>query len=114
MSRNPRPGHRRFELWLPDGHPLWSLPPRTRSAYARALLDFGLAVERRLAAIEEKLDRLMDALAAGRRTEEKAGPSSRIDSGKGEVYKDEPNIAEKQSGNGYVEDFLAALEKTAF
>lgn len=55
MPRANRPGSRRLELSLPAGHPIWSLPPRSRAAYARALLDLGFAVESRLAKIEERL-----------------------------------------------------------
>jgi hypothetical protein len=114
MSRNPRPGYRRLELWLPDGHPLWSLPPRTRSAYARALLDIGLAVERRLAGIEEKLDHLLGAMVA--EEEKKLGvetDSSRNNGGKREIYNHNTGTDEKkrQDKNDYVADFLTALER---
>jgi hypothetical protein len=56
----------------------------------------------------------LGALAAGRNQKEKAGPPVKTAGGKGGVYGDGPDTTEKQSGNGYVEEFLAALEKADF
>ncbi|MGB9782606.1 MAG: hypothetical protein ACPLSY_05005 [Moorellaceae bacterium] len=117
MPKNPRPGHRRLELWLPDGHPLWSLPPRTRSAYARALLDLGLMLEHRFSTVEKKLDHLLDVLSGKeQQLEKKMKDPSRNNSEKREFYNHNVGADEttRQGKNNYVEDFLTALERDTF
>lgn len=49
---------KRLDLWLPDNHPIWSLPPRTRAPIARSCLDL-LTVSREMSQkLEEILRRL--------------------------------------------------------
>ncbi|AEG15189.1 hypothetical protein Desku_1609 [Desulfofundulus kuznetsovii DSM 6115] len=66
---------KRLEIWLPADHPLWKLPEGQRAKVARAVLEaaFGrkaagqvfAALDTRLAAIEEALTRLEEAVRAG-------------------------------------------------
>lgn len=57
---------RRLELRLPPDHPIWSLPPGQRAERAREYLDLAACLERRLQALEERLERLEDFLREGR------------------------------------------------
>lgn len=41
-----RKGLRRLDLWLPEHHPIWSLPVGRRAERARELIDLGLRLER--------------------------------------------------------------------
>ena len=57
-----RKGMRRLEIWLPDNHWLWTLPPGQRAARVREALD----AEGRLAKIEERLRNIEQTLQPGR------------------------------------------------
>lgn len=53
-------GLKRLDLWIPESHPIWKVPPRMRSAVAREWLDVGgklAALEEAVARLERKLDR---------------------------------------------------------
>jgi len=54
-----RKGLRRLEIWLPDNHWLWTLPPGQRAARVREALN----TEGRLARIEERLRNLEQMLS---------------------------------------------------
>lgn len=56
-----RKGLRRLEIWLPDNHWLWALPPGQRAAKVREALD----TEGRLARIEERLRNIEQTLQPG-------------------------------------------------
>ncbi|MEW6448855.1 MAG: hypothetical protein AB1426_12380 [Bacillota bacterium] len=53
-----RKGLRRLELKLPDDHPIWSFPPRTRAPVARAYLDLIPELVAHSKLLEEALNRL--------------------------------------------------------
>lgn len=54
-------GLKRLDLWLPENHPIFSYPPRTRAKTARDWLDIGA----RLSGLEKKLEDLEAKLASG-------------------------------------------------
>lgn len=54
---------RRFELTLPEDHPLWRVPPRQRAAVARRWLELGRQAEEKRQDLEERLARVEERLA---------------------------------------------------
>ncbi|MEW5763205.1 MAG: hypothetical protein AB1776_08410 [Bacillota bacterium] len=54
---------RRFELTLPEEHPLWRVPPRQRAATARRWLELGRQAEEKRQDLEERLARVEERLA---------------------------------------------------
>jgi len=63
-----RKGRKRLELWLPDSHFIWGLPKGSRATFAVSCLDLVPVLsrlEKRLAAIEDRLARLEEAVRAG-------------------------------------------------
>lgn len=61
-----RKGLRRLDLWLPDTHPLFRVPPRQRSARVRELLDLALRLDDHLRAIREAIEGIRAAAESGR------------------------------------------------
>jgi hypothetical protein len=71
---------RRFEIMLPEDHPLWQIPPRLRAQAARRWLALGAeaeaaerGLEARLAALEARVAVLEAAARGEAREEPKAG-----------------------------------------
>ena len=63
-----RKGLRRLDLWLPDDHPIWSFPARTRAPVARAYLDLMPELVAHSKLLEEvlgRLERIEEKLASG-------------------------------------------------
>lgn len=62
-----REGRRKLEVWLPESHHVWSLPPGLRAPAARRLLDLGSGIERLAGMLEvalARLDEIASLLAA--------------------------------------------------
>lgn len=60
-----RQGLRRLEVWLPDTHPLFRVPPRQRSAKLREWLDLALRLDDHLRAIREAVEGVRAAVENG-------------------------------------------------
>ncbi|RJX20163.1 MAG: hypothetical protein C4575_07030 [Desulforudis sp.] len=58
-----RKGLRRLDLWIPDNHPVFGLPPKTRANWIRQALDLTAALEEHMEAIESRLSRIEGRLA---------------------------------------------------
>lgn len=63
----PREGLRRLDLWLPDTHPIFHVPPRQRAAKAREWLDLAMRLDDHLRALREAVEALRAALEGGGR-----------------------------------------------
>lgn len=72
-----RKGLRRLDLWLPDNHPIWDLPPGRRAERARELIDLGLRLELGFDTLRQEIANLRLELQALRRDAVfEPGPSS--------------------------------------
>lgn len=60
-----REGQRRLEVWLPDTHPIFQLPPRQRSARVRELLDLALGLDDHLRVIRAAVEDIRAAVERG-------------------------------------------------
>jgi uncharacterized membrane protein YccC len=57
-EKTRREGRRKLEVWLPESHHVWSLPPGLRAPAARRLLDLGAGIDRLAGMLEAALVRL--------------------------------------------------------
>lgn len=59
-----RKGLRRLEIWIPDNHPVFDLPPKARSKWVRQVLDLAVLLEGRLGDLERRLAGIEERLAS--------------------------------------------------
>lgn len=59
-----RKGRRRLDLWLPDNHPIFELPSKTRSEWIRQVVDLAVFIDQRLGDIDQRLQSIEARLNA--------------------------------------------------